>query len=197
MLEMKMYLSSFSCGVLNASSAWKNVGMTARRKENPMMHFSWEPVKFLGWKVHTFMLANGIYNGPVINLLSVLCIFDKNPFTWSCGGGKKALIVLVLLFVVFGEWQRGKHSSERVTAVCAGHDDWAGLCAGAEAACVFSDEHFLKHQLTTPAMRAAAAVPPFVTSFRHVVVRAVQCAAKCIVWSTGAFSSFVHNPVYV
>ena len=33
-----------------------------------------QPVKFPGWKVHTYMPADSIYDGPVTNLPSVLCI---------------------------------------------------------------------------------------------------------------------------
>ena len=33
-----------------------------------------QPVQFLGWKVHTYMPADSIFDGPVTNLPSVLCI---------------------------------------------------------------------------------------------------------------------------
>ena len=52
-----------------------------------------QPVKFPGGKVHTYTPANSISDGPITNLLSVLCSFDRSPFTRSCEWGKKALVI--------------------------------------------------------------------------------------------------------
>ena len=60
-----------------------------------------QPVRFLGRKVHTYMPANSIFDGPVTNLLSVLCILIE---VLSCGHAKakKAFMIsnLALLLVV-------------------------------------------------------------------------------------------------
>ena len=34
-----------------------------------------QPVKLPGWKVQTYTPANSVFDGPVTNLLSILCIF--------------------------------------------------------------------------------------------------------------------------
>ena len=49
-----------------------------------------QPVKFPGWKVHTYTPPNSICDGTVTNLLPILCI-NRNPFTGSCEGGKTSL----------------------------------------------------------------------------------------------------------
>ena len=36
-----------------------------------------QPVKFLGWKVNTYIPADSIFDGPVTNLLSTLCILTE------------------------------------------------------------------------------------------------------------------------
>ena len=65
-----------------------------------------QPVQFPGSKVHTYTLANSICDGPVTNLLSILCILIE---ILSCahargmGGGGEALLIssLALLLVIF------------------------------------------------------------------------------------------------
>ena len=45
-----------------------------------------QPLKFPGWKVHTWTPSNSIFDGPITNLLSII---DRNPFGCSCEGAKK------------------------------------------------------------------------------------------------------------
>ena len=49
-----------------------------------------QPVKFPGRKVHTYMPANSIFDGPITNLLSTLCSFIE-IFSHAHAKGEKSL----------------------------------------------------------------------------------------------------------
>ena len=47
-----------------------------------------QPVRFPGSKVHTYTLANSMFDGPITNLLSILSIsIEVLPGTHAAGGG--------------------------------------------------------------------------------------------------------------
>ena len=59
-------------------------------------------VNFLGWKVHTDMPANSIFDGPITNLLSILCVWIE--ILWCAHakrGGALTISNLALLLVIF------------------------------------------------------------------------------------------------
>ena len=61
------------------------------------------PLKFPGWNVHTYTPPNSITDGPIANVLLVLCILLEILSRAHGKGAKKALMVLnlALLLVVF------------------------------------------------------------------------------------------------
>ena len=48
-----------------------------------------QPVKSPGWKVHTYTPANSIFDGPITNLLSTLCILIEILSRAQAKGAKK------------------------------------------------------------------------------------------------------------
>ena len=78
-----------------------------------------QPVNFPGGKVHTYTPANSISDGPITNRLSVLCSFDRSPFTCSCEWGKRLWWFKISYFYwSFSERRRSNHGSEGVKLSC-------------------------------------------------------------------------------
>ena len=48
-----------------------------------------QPVKFPGWKVHTCTPPDAVFDGPITNLHSALCILLEIPLCAHAKGGKK------------------------------------------------------------------------------------------------------------
>ena len=65
-----------------------------------------QPVKFQGWILHAYTLANSIFNDPITNLLSVLCILTEIFSRARAKGGH--------FYWSLSEWRCGKYGSERV-----------------------------------------------------------------------------------
>ena len=65
----------------------------------PSLH---QPIKFPGGKVHTYTPADSIFDGPITNLVSILCI-SVEILSRAHAKGEKALMVssLALLLVIF------------------------------------------------------------------------------------------------
>ena len=76
-----------------------------------------QPVKFPGWKVHKYMHGNGTFDGPITNLLSVLCVLIET-FHAIMRRRKKTKkhwwFQMWHFYWSFSEWRRGKRGSERV-----------------------------------------------------------------------------------
>ena len=99
-----------------------------------------QPVKFRGWKVHTYTPANSIFDGPITNGLSILTILIE-ILSWAYAKEEKPEWFQIRHFYwMFSEWQRGKHGSERVNCegqsyktVATAHNIWRERRAEAES----------------------------------------------------------------
>ena len=77
-----------------SSTKWKH----SKAKLTPSLL---QPVKVLGWKVYTCKLANSIFDGPVTNLLSILCILIEILSCARQSWGKAFMISSLALLLVF------------------------------------------------------------------------------------------------
>ena len=102
------------CAHTGAWGHWGSVSSTkwehSKAKLTPSLL---QPVKVLGWKVHTCKLANSFFDGPITNLLSILSTFIEILSCARQSWGKALMIsslALVLVFFRVMVW----HGSERV-----------------------------------------------------------------------------------
>ena len=89
-----------------------------------------QPVKCPCWKVHTYTHADRVFDGPVANLLSVLCILMEILWRAHAKEGKASVISNFHFCWSLSEWRCCKHGSERVNISHARQlidKDWGGL----------------------------------------------------------------------
>ena len=82
-----------------------------------------QPVKFLGWKVHPFTPEKSVFDGPITNLLSILCILTE--VLW-CARAKGEKRLNDFKFGTFIGCHAGKHGSERVNSIYHQHKTHKG-----------------------------------------------------------------------